>query len=65
MENTFSLIKKIQKTFLFASSQMSNMIYSPYGLLKILRKYSEILGGLTVKFWNVYGIEKDLKNLML
>ena len=62
MENTFSLIKKYKKPFLFASSQMSNMIYSPYGLLKnIGEKYSEILGGLTVKFWNVYGIEKDLK----
>ena len=41
---------------------MSNMSYSPYGLLKnIGEKYTEILGGLVVKFWNVYGIEKDLK----
>ncbi len=62
MENTFSLINKYKKPFLFASSQMSNMVYSPYGLLKnIGEKYSEILGGLTVKFWNVYGVEKDLK----
>ena len=62
MENTFSLIKKYNKPFLFASSQMSNMVYSPYGLLKnIGEKYSETLGGLTVKFWNVYGIEKNLK----
>ena len=61
MENTFSLIYQYKKPFLFASSQMSNMVYSPYGLLKnIGEKYSEILGGLTVKFWNVYGIEKDL-----
>tara|TARA_Y100001935_G_C17262512_1_gene487242 strand:- start:95 stop:940 length:846 start_codon:yes stop_codon:yes gene_type:complete len=61
MENTFSIINKYKKPFLFASSQMSNMVYSPYGLLKnIGEKYTEILGGLTVKFWNVYGIEKDL-----
>ena len=61
MENTFKIIKKYKKPFLFASSQMSNMSFSPYGLLKnIGEKYSEILGGLVVKFWNVYGVEKDL-----
>ena len=62
LENTFEIIKKYKKPFLFASSQMSNMSYSPYGLLKnIGEKYSEILGGLVVKFWNVYGVEKDLQ----
>ena len=61
MENTFQIIKKYNKPFLFASSQMSNMSFSPYGLLKnIGEKYSDILGGLVVKFWNVYGVEKDL-----
>ena len=61
LENTFEIIKKYKKPFLFASSQMSNMSYSPYGLLKnIGEKYSDILGGLVVKFWNVYGVEKDL-----
>ena len=61
MENTFKIIKKYKKPFLFASSQMSNMSFSPYGLLKnIGEKYSDILGGLVVKFWNVYGVEKDL-----
>jgi len=35
MENTFSLIKKYNKKFIFASSQMSNMGYSNYGVLKI------------------------------
>jgi len=39
---------------------MSNMSYSPYGTLKRLGElYTESLGGLVVKFWNVYGIEKD------
>ncbi len=62
MENTFSIIRKYKKQFLFASSQMSNMSYSPYGLLKnIGEKYTNILGGIVVKFWNVYGVEKDLK----
>tara|TARA_Y100000816_G_scaffold269555_1_gene232588 strand:+ start:2671 stop:3516 length:846 start_codon:yes stop_codon:yes gene_type:complete len=61
MENTFTLIKKYKKPFLFASSQMSNMTYSNYGILKnIGEKYSKILDGLIVKFWNVYGIENDL-----
>ncbi len=60
MENTFTLVKKFKKPFLFASSQMSNMTYSNYGILKNLgEKYSQILDGLVVKFWNVYGIEHD------
>ncbi len=62
MENTFEIIKRYKKPFLFASSQMSNMSYSPYGLLKnIGEKYTNILGGIVVKFWNVYGVEKDLQ----
>ena len=61
MENTFTLVKKFKKPFLFTSSQMSNMTYSNYGILKNLgEKYSQILDGLVVKFWNVYGIEHDL-----
>ena len=36
------------------------MSYSPYGTLKRVGElYTESLGGLVVKFWNVYGIEKD------
>jgi len=39
---------------------MSNMSYSPYGVLKRVGElYTQTLGGLTVKFWNVYGVEKD------
>lgn len=45
--------------FLFASSQMSNMIDSPYGVLKRLGEfYTNALFGLNVRFWNVYGTEK-------
>jgi nucleoside-diphosphate-sugar epimerase len=60
MENTFNLIQKYNKPFIFTSSQMSNMDYSPYGTLKRLGEYyTSALNGLTVKFWNVYGIEHD------
>ena len=62
MANTFGLLEQYDKPFIFASSQMSNMSYSPYGTLKRLGElYTETLGGLVVKFWNVYGIEKDHK----
>ena len=62
MANAFGLLEQYDKPFVFASSQMSNMSYSPYGTLKRLGElYTESLGGLVVKFWNVYGIEKDHK----
>jgi len=60
MANAFGLLKKYNKKFIFASSQMSNMSYSPYGVLKNVGElYTKSLNGLIVKFWNVYGIEKD------
>ena len=58
---TFESIKKYNKPFIFASSQMANMSYSPYGVCKSLGEiFSTALGGVTVKFWNVYGPEHDL-----
>jgi len=60
MANAFGLLQKYNKRFIFASSQMSNMSYSPYGVLKNVGElYTKSLNGLIVKFWNVYGIEKD------
>lgn len=60
MDRTFNLIKKHKKPFIFASSQMSNMSYSTYGILKSIgEKYTKSLNGLIVKFWNVYGYETD------
>jgi nucleoside-diphosphate-sugar epimerase len=60
--NTFALLKKYNKRFVFASSQMSNMSYSPYGVMKRVGElHTTALKGLTVKFWNVYGIEKDME----
>ena len=60
MANTFRLLERYNKRFVFASSQMSNMSYSPYGVMKRVGElHTTSLKGLTVKFWNVYGIEND------
>ena len=62
MANAFEYIQKYKKPFVFASSQMSNMSYSPYGVMKRVGElYTKSLGGLIVKFWNVYGIENDME----
>jgi nucleoside-diphosphate-sugar epimerase len=60
MTNVFSLLNRYGTKFLFASSQMSTMSHSTYGLLKAIgERYVQSLNGLTVHFWNVYGIEKE------
>jgi len=60
LAGAFEYISEYKKPFVFASSQMSNMSYSPYGVMKRVGElYTKSLGGLIVKFWNVYGIEKD------
>ena len=60
MANVFQWLKEYRKSFVFASSQMSNMSYSPYGVLKNVGElYTKSLNGLIVKFWNVYGVEND------
>lgn len=60
MSNTFDAIEYHKKKFIFASSQMSYMKDSSYGLLKYLGEKMTIdLGGVVTKFWNVYGIEND------
>ena len=62
MANVFQYLAEYRKPFVFASSQMSNMSYSPYGVLKrVGEMYTQNLKGLTVKFWNVYGVEKDME----
>ena len=60
MVNAFGLLEKYKKPFVFASSQMSHLSLSSYGVLKNVGElYTKSLGGLVTKFWNVYGIEKD------
>ena len=62
MANAFGYLEQYKVPFIFASSQMSNMSYSPYGSMKRVGElYTKSLGGLIVKFWNVYGIEKDIE----
>lgn len=60
VSNTFDVIKKYNKPFLFASSQMANMGFSAYGVTKnIGERIASSLNGIVVKFWNVYGPETD------
>ena len=62
MVNAFEYIQNYKKPFVFASSQMSNMSYSPYGVMKRVGElYTRSLNGLIVKFWNVFGIETDME----
>lgn len=56
MLNMFSVLEG--KRFVFASSQMQNMD-NPYGTLKrIGEHYTRLLGGVSARFWNVYGPEE-------
>jgi len=60
MDNVFDLLKRYNKPFIFASSQMSNMQHSTYGMLKAIGEcYTKSINGVIVKFWNIYGYEKD------
>lgn len=57
MLNTFNLLEN--KKFIFASSTMYNM-ENVYGTLKHLGEhYTSKLGGISVRFWNVYGYEES------
>ena len=62
MANVFGYLEQYNKPFVFASSQMSNMSYSPYGVMKRVGElYTKSLNGVIIKFWNVFGIEKDME----
>ena len=62
MANVFGYLEDYSKPFVFASSQMSNMSYSPYGVMKRVGElYTKSLNGVIVKFWNVFGFEKDME----
>jgi len=59
MEYTFESLAKYKVPFIHSTSQMSNMDHNPYGVLKRLGEfYTEYLGGINVKIWNVYGPEE-------
>lgn len=60
MNVVFDVLERTGKPFLFASTQMSSMTHSTYGLLKrVGEAYTRSLGGLVVRLWNVYGSEHD------
>jgi nucleoside-diphosphate-sugar epimerase len=58
LENTFSELKRSGVPFVHTTSQMSNMDHNPYGPLKrIAEFYTQYIGGVNIKVWNVYGPE--------
>lgn len=58
MYNTFTSIKKADLPFIHTTSTMANMTHIPYAVLKRLGEfYTELLGGINLKLWNVYGRE--------
>lgn len=60
MDTVFDLLARTGKPFIFASSQMAAMKHSTYGLLKALgERYTRAVGGVAVRFWNIYGYEAD------
>ena len=62
MANVFGYLENYKVPFVFASSQMSSMSYSPYGVMKRVGElYTKSLDGSIVKFWNVFGIEKNME----
>ena len=62
MFNTFKTIWQYNKPVIFASSQMAEMNYSTYGVLKSLgEKITRGMNGLVIKFWNVYGYETNFE----
>lgn len=60
MSVTFDALRVSGKPFYFASSQMANMTDSVYGQLKAVgESYTRALGGINLRFWNIYGYESD------
>ncbi|MBN1381134.1 MAG: SDR family oxidoreductase [Deltaproteobacteria bacterium] len=60
LKETFELLHKYSKTFIFTSSEMANISSSPYGCVKSIGEfYCKSLNSPIVKLWNIYGVEKD------
>lgn len=60
LDNTFQTLFDIGTPFLFASSQMSSLAHSNYGLLKLIgERLCTTSQAKYVKFWNVYGFERN------
>jgi nucleoside-diphosphate-sugar epimerase len=60
MLNIFGQLKSFNKPFIFSSSQMAVQCHSTYGNLKLIgEKMTKALGGMYVRFWNIYGREES------
>jgi nucleoside-diphosphate-sugar epimerase len=58
--NTFKYIHELSVPTIFASSQMSHLPRTSYGLLKALgERLSQAAGGSSIRLWNVYGNEEQ------
>jgi nucleoside-diphosphate-sugar epimerase len=56
--HTFSLLSKVRKPFIFASTYLVNDLRNNYSFLKSLgERYTNLLNGLNVRLWNIYGFE--------
>ena len=56
--NTFTSLSICPRPFIHTTSQMSSMNHNSYCVLKRLAEmYTELLGGVNLKIWNVYGNE--------
>jgi len=58
LHHTFASLKQAGLPFIYTTSTMSSMTHIPYAVLKRLSEfYTELLGGINLKLWNVYGSE--------
>lgn len=58
LKNTFRSLSDFKKPFIHTTSMMSNMNNNAYAVMKRLSEiYTNIVGGVNVKLWNVYGDE--------
>jgi nucleoside-diphosphate-sugar epimerase/predicted O-methyltransferase YrrM len=59
MMNVFPFMT--DKSFIFLSSQMSNLIDNKYGISKKVGEiYTQMYKGINVRLWNVYGYESEI-----
>jgi nucleoside-diphosphate-sugar epimerase len=58
MKETFEQLKYFKKPFIFTSSEMADLRFSTYGLLKSIGDcYVKSMDSIITKLWNVYCIE--------
>lgn len=62
MSEVFECLKISKKPFIFASNHIVNDINSIHAnIKKIGERYTESLGGISVRFWNLYGLQRNEK----